>query len=133
MKNFLRDLLKEAKKINDVSEDKLIEYTDTMVNNSLQSNKFIQKISLRLRISKIANHTHVSRNRKCPFSLFPRYNYIALFMFVIKILHIFSCKCSMPIKMVVYSSRKWQSMSLLENNPGHHSISSSNNCFLFIN
>lgn len=31
MKNFLRDLLKEAKKINDVSEDKLIEYTDTMV------------------------------------------------------------------------------------------------------
>jgi hypothetical protein len=29
--NFLRDLLKEAKKINDVSEDKLIEYTDTMV------------------------------------------------------------------------------------------------------
>ncbi|CAG9792875.1 unnamed protein product [Diatraea saccharalis] len=30
MKNFLRDLLKEAKKINDVSEDKLIEYTDTM-------------------------------------------------------------------------------------------------------
>jgi hypothetical protein len=30
--NFLRDLLKEAKKINDVSEDKLIEYTDTMVN-----------------------------------------------------------------------------------------------------
>lgn len=31
--NFLRDLLKEAKKINDVSEDKLIEYTDTMVRN----------------------------------------------------------------------------------------------------
>lgn len=31
LKNFLRDLLKEAKKINDVSEDKLIEYTDTMV------------------------------------------------------------------------------------------------------
>lgn len=29
--NFLRDLLREAKKINDVSEDKLIEYTDTMV------------------------------------------------------------------------------------------------------
>jgi len=29
--NFLRDLLQEAKKINDVSEDKLIEYTDTMV------------------------------------------------------------------------------------------------------
>lgn len=27
----MRDLLKEAKKINDVSEDKLIEYTDTMV------------------------------------------------------------------------------------------------------
>lgn len=31
LKNFLRDLLREAKKINDVSEDKLIEYTDTMV------------------------------------------------------------------------------------------------------
>jgi len=31
LQNFLRDLLKEAKKINDVSEDKLIEYTDTMV------------------------------------------------------------------------------------------------------
>ncbi|MPC24068.1 Calbindin-32 [Portunus trituberculatus] len=28
--NFLRDLLKEAKKDQDVSEDKLIEYTDTM-------------------------------------------------------------------------------------------------------
>lgn len=33
--NFLRDLLKEAKKINDVSEDKLIEYTDTMVKKNL--------------------------------------------------------------------------------------------------
>ncbi|ETN62960.1 calbindin-32 [Anopheles darlingi] len=33
LKNFLRDLLKEAKKINDVSEDKLIEYTDTMAND----------------------------------------------------------------------------------------------------
>lgn len=31
LKNFLRDLLKEAKKINDVTEDKLIEYTDTML------------------------------------------------------------------------------------------------------
>lgn len=30
LQNFLRDLLKEAK-INDISEDKLIEYTDTMV------------------------------------------------------------------------------------------------------
>jgi hypothetical protein len=28
-------LLREAKKINDVSEDKLIEYTDTMVSASL--------------------------------------------------------------------------------------------------
>lgn len=27
----MRDLLKEAKKANEVSEDKLIEYTDTMV------------------------------------------------------------------------------------------------------
>ncbi|XP_042892958.1 calbindin-32-like [Penaeus japonicus] len=31
LKNFLRDLLKEAKKDQDVSEDKLIEYTDTML------------------------------------------------------------------------------------------------------
>jgi Ca2+-binding EF-hand superfamily protein len=31
LKNFLRDLLREAKKINEVSEDKLIEYTDTML------------------------------------------------------------------------------------------------------
>ncbi|XP_065200012.1 calbindin-32 isoform X2 [Planococcus citri] len=31
LKNFLRDLLREAKKIHDVSEDKLIEYTDTML------------------------------------------------------------------------------------------------------
>ena len=30
--NFLRDLLKEASKSQEVSEDKLIEYTDTMVN-----------------------------------------------------------------------------------------------------
>jgi hypothetical protein len=29
--NFLRDFLKEAKKINDVSGDKLVEYTDTML------------------------------------------------------------------------------------------------------
>lgn len=35
LKNFLRDLLKEAKKINDVSEDKLIEYTDTMVSTDI--------------------------------------------------------------------------------------------------
>lgn len=36
LKNFLRDLLREAKKINDVSEDKLIEYTDTMVRNNMR-------------------------------------------------------------------------------------------------
>lgn len=35
LKNFLRDLLREAKKINDVSEDKLIEYTDTMVRDAV--------------------------------------------------------------------------------------------------
>ena len=29
--NFLRDLLKEASKSQEVTEDKLIEYTDTMV------------------------------------------------------------------------------------------------------
>lgn len=32
MKNFLRDLLTEAQRDKDVTEDKLIEYTDTMVN-----------------------------------------------------------------------------------------------------
>jgi hypothetical protein len=31
VQNFLRDLLKEAKRSNDVSENKLIEYTDIMV------------------------------------------------------------------------------------------------------
>ena len=39
LKNFLRDLLKEAKKINDVSEDKLIEYTDTMVSSKTKMRK----------------------------------------------------------------------------------------------
>ena len=38
--NFLRDLLKEAKKDHDVSEDKLIEYTDTMVSYDQGSQKF---------------------------------------------------------------------------------------------
>lgn len=33
LQNFLRDLLKEAKRSNDVSENKLIEYTDIMVRN----------------------------------------------------------------------------------------------------
>lgn len=41
LKNFLRDLLKEAKKINDVSEDKLIEYTDTMVSRTENTLPFI--------------------------------------------------------------------------------------------
>lgn len=31
MQNFLRDLLTEAQRDKEVSEDKLIEYTDTMV------------------------------------------------------------------------------------------------------
>ena len=34
--NFLRDLLKEASKSQEVSEDKLIEYTDTMVSRVSQ-------------------------------------------------------------------------------------------------
>ena len=34
MQNFLRDLLKEASKSQEVSEDKLIEYTDTMVSTA---------------------------------------------------------------------------------------------------
>ncbi|KAF9411572.1 hypothetical protein HW555_009644 [Spodoptera exigua] len=49
LKNFLRDLLKEAKKINDVSEDKLIEYTDTML-QVFDSNK-----DGRLQLSEMAN------------------------------------------------------------------------------
>jgi len=36
--NFLRDLLKEAKRNNDVSENKLIEYTDIMVSTLLARN-----------------------------------------------------------------------------------------------
>ena len=35
MQNFLRDLLKEASKSQEVTEDKLIEYTDTMVSDKL--------------------------------------------------------------------------------------------------
>ena len=31
LQNFLRDLLREASKSQEVTEDKLIEYTDTMV------------------------------------------------------------------------------------------------------
>ena len=31
VQNFLRDLLKDARKSQDVTEDQLIEYTDTMV------------------------------------------------------------------------------------------------------
>jgi hypothetical protein len=33
IQNFLRDLLKEAKHNNDVSEERLIEYTDVMVSS----------------------------------------------------------------------------------------------------
>lgn len=33
LQNFLRDLLKEAKKSDQVTDDQLIEYTDTMVRN----------------------------------------------------------------------------------------------------
>ena len=35
LQSFLRDLLREASKSQEVTEDKLIEYTDTMVSSDL--------------------------------------------------------------------------------------------------
>ncbi|GJQ86836.1 hypothetical protein Trydic_g5619 [Trypoxylus dichotomus] len=59
LQNFLRDLLKEAKKINDVSEDKLIEYTDTML-QVFDSNK-----DGRLQLSEMAKLLPVKENFLC--------------------------------------------------------------------
>ncbi|KAK7790009.1 hypothetical protein R5R35_013338 [Gryllus longicercus] len=59
LKNFLRDLLKEAKKINDVSEDKLIEYTDTML-QVFDANK-----DGRLQLSEMAKLLPVRENFLC--------------------------------------------------------------------
>lgn len=59
LKNFLRDLLKEAKKINDVSEDKLIEYTDTML-RVFDANK-----DGRLQLSEMAKLLPVKENFLC--------------------------------------------------------------------
>ncbi|XP_025828864.1 calbindin-32 isoform X1 [Agrilus planipennis] len=59
LKNFLRDLLKEAKRINDVSEDKLIEYTDTML-QVFDSNK-----DGRLQLSEMAKLLPVKENFLC--------------------------------------------------------------------
>ncbi|KAE8748437.1 hypothetical protein FOCC_FOCC004869 [Frankliniella occidentalis] len=57
-KNFLRDLLKEAK-INDVSEDKLIEYTDTMLQ------VFDANHDGRLQLSEMAKLLPVKENFLC--------------------------------------------------------------------
>lgn len=59
LKNFLRDLLREAKKINDVSEDKLIEYTDTML-QIFDANK-----DGRLQLSEMAKLLPVKENFLC--------------------------------------------------------------------
>ncbi|XP_065349347.1 calbindin-32 isoform X1 [Cloeon dipterum] len=59
LKNFLRDLLREAKKINDVSEDKLIEYTDTML-QVFDANK-----DGRLQLSEMAKLLPVRENFLC--------------------------------------------------------------------
>ncbi|KAL5273062.1 CALB1 family protein [Megaselia abdita] len=59
LKNFLRDLLKEAKKINDVSDDKLIEYTTTML-EVFDSNK-----DGRLQLSEMAKLLPVKENFLC--------------------------------------------------------------------
>ncbi|XP_071448198.1 calbindin-32 isoform X1 [Hetaerina americana] len=59
LKNFLRDLLKEAKRINDVSEDKLIEYTDTML-QVFDANK-----DGRLQLSEMAKLLPVKENFLC--------------------------------------------------------------------
>ncbi|CAH1115500.1 unnamed protein product [Psylliodes chrysocephalus] len=59
LKNFLRDLLKEAKRMNDVSEDKLIEYTDTML-QVFDFNK-----DGRLQLSEMAKLLPVKENFLC--------------------------------------------------------------------
>ncbi|XP_046386412.1 calbindin-32 isoform X2 [Ischnura elegans] len=59
LKNFLRDLLKEAKRINDVTEDKLIEYTDTML-QVFDANK-----DGRLQLSEMAKLLPVKENFLC--------------------------------------------------------------------
>lgn len=59
LKNFLRDLLKEAKKDQDVSEDKLIEYTDTMLQ------VFDQNKDGKLQLSEMAKLLPVKENFLC--------------------------------------------------------------------
>nr|XP_018896479.1 PREDICTED: calbindin-32 isoform X1 [Bemisia tabaci] len=59
LKNFLRDLLKEAKKMNDVSEDKLIEYTDTMLQ------VFDSNHDGKLQLSEMAKLLPVKENFLC--------------------------------------------------------------------
>jgi len=59
MKAFLRDLLKEAKKANEVSEDKLIEYTDTML-QVFDANK-----DGKLQLSEMAKLLPVKENFLC--------------------------------------------------------------------
>lgn len=59
LKNFLRDLLKEAKRNNDVSENKLIEYTDIML-QVFDANK-----DGRLQLSEMAKLLPVRENFLC--------------------------------------------------------------------
>ncbi|XP_037089223.1 calbindin-32-like isoform X2 [Pollicipes pollicipes] len=59
MKAFLRDLLKEAKKATEVSEDKLIEYTDTML-QVFDANK-----DGKLQLSEMAKLLPVKENFLC--------------------------------------------------------------------
>ncbi|GAB6032563.1 Calbindin-32 [Chamberlinius hualienensis] len=59
LKNFLRDLLKEAKKECEVSEDKLIEYTDTLL-QIFDSNK-----DGKLQLSEMAKLLPVKENFLC--------------------------------------------------------------------
>jgi len=56
LKNFLRDLLKEASKAQEVTEDKLIEYTDTML-QVFDSNK-----DGKLQLSEMAKLLPVKEN-----------------------------------------------------------------------
>lgn len=62
--------------------------------------------------------------------LYPRHNRCVLYralelrlllkiMMIAEYLHICSCKCSMPIRMVVYSCLKWPSMSLIPHTQTH--------------
>lgn len=122
-------MLKEAKKINDVSEDKLIEYTDTMVCTYLTSYPYNVLPYYFVCKTKTDGHRQTWQNYKVPRLLLcftekkaraltfisaskaRRNNNKSFYCFTkLTPFHfVHSSKCSTPIKMVDCSSPKWQS------------------------